>query len=146
MNERMNERLKRVRKKLAMNQVEFAKTLHMAQTSYSKIETGENKLTDKNIALICHIFGVNEAWLRGEDGDEGCEMFIQDFAETLEEGELLYIFRRLSTEMKEFFLDMGRKLVVTSEKKYKSTNHPPAIPLEPIPPDDGGFEEDRDTG
>jgi transcriptional regulator with XRE-family HTH domain len=44
-----------------MNQFEFAKKLDMAQTSYSKIETGENKLTDKNISLICYVFGVNEA-------------------------------------------------------------------------------------
>jgi transcriptional regulator with XRE-family HTH domain len=115
----MNERLKRLRKKLAINQSELAKKLDMAQTSYSKIETGENKLTDKNISLICYVFGVNENWLRTGAGD----MFIsKDLAETPEERELLGIFRRLSEDMKEFFLDMGRKL---TNKTGKNQNAPP---------------------
>jgi transcriptional regulator with XRE-family HTH domain len=113
----MKERLRELRKALKLNQTEFAAKLEMAQNSYSKIETGENKLTDKNISLICYVFGVNESWLRTGAG----EMFIaKDLAETPEERELLGIYRRLTEGMKEFFLDMGRKLVKTGARKADS--------------------------
>jgi transcriptional regulator with XRE-family HTH domain len=136
----MNERLKRLRKKLAMNQHEFAKKLDMAQTSYSKIETGENKLTDKNISLICYVFGVNESWLR--TGAE--DMFIsKDLAETPEERELLGIFRRLTEDMKDFFLNMGRELVKKRESKAEKqapggATRPPEAPQ--------GAEPEESTG
>jgi transcriptional regulator with XRE-family HTH domain len=105
----MNRRLKDVRKALGLNQSEFAAKIGIGQGSYSHIETGENAFTEQNIRLICLTFGVNEAWLRTGAGD----MFInKDLAETPEERELLSIFRRLSEDMKEFFLDMGRKLLI----------------------------------
>jgi transcriptional regulator with XRE-family HTH domain len=112
----MKERLKSLRKALKMNQSEFSKGLEMAQNSYSQIETGQISLTDKNIALICLKYGVNEQWLRTGEG----EIFItKDLAETTEEKELLAIFRRLSDELREFFLDMGRKLLLADEAKRR---------------------------
>lgn len=124
----MNRRLKELRKKLSMNQFEFSKKIDMAQTSYSKIETGENKLTDKNISLICYVFGVNEAWIRTGEGD----MFAnKDLADNPEEQELLNIFRQLSLEMKEFFLDMGRKLVKTGTAKNEAREPSPESEPEP---------------
>ena len=97
----MNKRLKELRKALKMTQAEFAAKLEMAQNSYSKIELGENSLTEKNIKLICLIYGVNETWLRtGEGGmfDIGLKPKNED-----EEG-LLYMFRLLSPEMQAFVL------------------------------------------
>jgi hypothetical protein len=50
-------------------------------------------------------------------------MFInKDLADTPEEREILGIFRRLSDDMKEFFLDMGRKLLI---KTGTAQNEPP---------------------
>jgi transcriptional regulator with XRE-family HTH domain len=57
-------RLRFIRISMKMNQTEFADRLKMAQNTYSHIETGKSPLTDKNIALICLTFGVNEDWLR----------------------------------------------------------------------------------
>jgi transcriptional regulator with XRE-family HTH domain len=106
----MNRRLRDVRKAIGLNQSEFAAKLGMKQGGYSQVETGENALTEQNIKLVCLTFGVNETWLKTGAG----EMFIaKDLAETPEERELLGIFRRLTAEMREFFLDMGRKLVKT---------------------------------
>ena len=97
----MNERLRELRKALKMTQAEFAAKLEMAQNSYSKIETGENSLTEKNIFLICLIFGVNEAWLRTGEG----EMFnLSAKPKDDEEQKLLEMFRRLSPEMRVFVL------------------------------------------
>jgi transcriptional regulator with XRE-family HTH domain len=113
----MNSRLKDLRKVLGLNQAEFSARLEMAQNSYSQVETGKIALTEKNIKLICVIFGVNEAWLKTGAG----EMFIaKDLAETTEERELLGIFRRLTEDMKEFFLNMGRELVKKRESKTDS--------------------------
>jgi len=97
----MNERLRELRKTLKMTQAEFAAKLEMVQNSYSKIETGENSLTEKNIFLICLIYDVNEAWLRTGEG----EMFnplIKPKDE--DEKKLLEMFRRLSPEMRIFVL------------------------------------------
>jgi transcriptional regulator with XRE-family HTH domain len=106
----MNERLRTLRKSLNMSQVEFAKSLNMAQNSYSQIETGKIAITDKNIELICMKYSVNKDWFITGIG----EMFAKnDIAKTPEETEILNIFRNLSNEMKEFMLDMGRKLVKT---------------------------------
>jgi transcriptional regulator with XRE-family HTH domain len=115
----MKERLKDLRKALGLNQSEFAAKLGMKQGGYSHIETGENALTEQNIRLVCLTFGVNEPWLRTGAGD----MFInKDLAETPEEREILGIFRRLTDDMKEFFLDMGRKLLI---KTGTAQNEPP---------------------
>jgi transcriptional regulator with XRE-family HTH domain len=97
----MNHRLWELRKTLKMTQAEFAAKLEMAQNSYSKIETGENSLTEKNIFLICLIFGVNESWLRGGKG----EMFDPVLKpKNDEEKKLIEMFRRLSPEMRAFVL------------------------------------------
>jgi transcriptional regulator with XRE-family HTH domain len=113
----MNKRLRDIRKAIGLNQSEFAAKLGMKQGGYSQVETGENALTEQNIKLICLTFGINESWLRTGAGD----MFItKDLADTPEEKELLGIFRRLSAEMREFFLDMGRKLVKTGTKQAEA--------------------------
>jgi transcriptional regulator with XRE-family HTH domain len=97
----MNKRLKELRKALKMTQAEFAAKLEMAQNSYSKIELGDNSLTDKNIFLICLIYGVNETWLRTGEGD----MFDSESkAKGEDEQALLHMFRLLSPEMRAFVL------------------------------------------
>ena len=84
-----------------MTQAEFAAKLEMIQNSYSKIEIGENSLTEKNIFLICLIFNVNETWLRTGRG----EMFdLVSKPKNDEEKKLLEMFRRLSPEMRSFVL------------------------------------------
>ena len=84
-----------------MTQAEFAAKLEMAQNSYSKLETGENSLTEKNIFLICLIHDVNESWLRTGKG----EMFdTVTKPKNDDEKKLLEMFRKLSPEMRVFVL------------------------------------------
>ena len=111
----MNNRLKELRKTLKMTQAEFAAKLEMVQNSYSKIEIGENSLTEKNIFLICLIFGVNETWLRTGKG----EMFDPvSKPKNDEEKALLEMFRRLSPEMRAFVLRKIRELL-RMEQEFK---------------------------
>lgn len=68
MNDQKN-RLIELRKILNLSQENFGLKLNMTKSAISKIEKGENDLTDKNIKLICKEFNVNEEWLRTGTGD-----------------------------------------------------------------------------
>ena len=67
-NAAINHRVRTVREALKLTQREFSKSVGLAQTALSMIETGKNTLTDKVIKLICAEFGVNENWMRSGKG------------------------------------------------------------------------------
>ena len=76
----MNERLKKLRKKLDMTQQEFADKMGIPRNNIAGYETGKRNPSDAVISLICKTDlpngKVNENWLRtGECGDEN--MFIE---------------------------------------------------------------------
>ena len=76
----MNERLKKLRKKLDMTQQEFADKMGIPRNNIAGYETGKRNPSDAVISLICKTDlpngKVNENWLRtGEGGDEN--MFIE---------------------------------------------------------------------
>lgn len=66
----MNNRVRLLRKSLdRMSQEEFGKHIGISNTAVSKIEKGENNLTEQNILAICKEFNVNEEWLRTGNGE-----------------------------------------------------------------------------
>lgn len=75
----INERVRMIRKSdvIHMTLAEFGKRLGVRSTAISKIELGENNLTDQMKILICKNFHVNPVWL---DTGEG-EMFIHPSVE-----------------------------------------------------------------
>jgi transcriptional regulator with XRE-family HTH domain len=105
----MIERLRAVRKKLGLNQWDFARQIGLTQTTLSMIELGKIALIEKNIKLICVTFNVNEHWLRTGQG----EMF---GASSPYLKELTGIFDRLTADTQEFLLDMARNLLKKQEK------------------------------
>jgi transcriptional regulator with XRE-family HTH domain len=105
-------RLRAVRKKLGINQGEFARRMGLTQAALSTIEVGKTKLTEKNIKLICVTFNVSEQWLRTGEG----EMF---GSLSRYETELLELYRQLSEETQEFILDMTRTLLKRHKEKLK---------------------------
>jgi transcriptional regulator with XRE-family HTH domain len=104
----MNKRLKELRKFLKLNQEEFSKEIGIAQNSYSLIETGKINLTERNIKIICLVFGVNEEWLRYGKGDMLEQPLVEQDGD---EGRLLDMFRRLTAEMKQVVLAKVRELL-----------------------------------
>ena len=60
----MQERLKELRKALALTQQEFADKLKISRSNIGSYEAGKNQLSDAVIRLIVKIFYVNEDWLR----------------------------------------------------------------------------------
>ena len=72
----LNNRIKELRKAVNLTQDEFGKRLGISNTAISKIEKGENNVSEQNIISICREFNVNENWLRtGEGGDDN--MFVK---------------------------------------------------------------------
>lgn len=100
-----NERVKILRKRLNLTQVNFAKRLGITHGQVSAIELNRSSLNEQNIKLICHEFDVSAEWLRTGSG----EMFIRNTSppnELLnklksEERELLQIYDQLYMESRE---------------------------------------------
>ena len=69
----MHERIKKLRKALALTQQEFAEKIGSVQNTITGYETGRRAPSGQVIALICREFNVNEVWLRTGEG----EMFTQ---------------------------------------------------------------------
>ena len=74
--DKMNERLKAIRKNLSLSQEAFGKKLGVTGAGISKIESGDRSLTEQMVLAICREFNVREEWLRNGNG----EMFL-DFTE-----------------------------------------------------------------
>ena len=78
-----NERVKDVRKTLGLTLEKFGDRLGIKKAAVSKIEKGENSLTDANIKAICREFSVDYMWLTTGEG----EMFVEtddDFFERID--------------------------------------------------------------
>lgn len=78
-----NERVKEVRKTLGLTLEKFGDRLGIKKAAVSKIEKGENSLTDANIKAICREFSVDYMWLATGEG----EMFVEtddDFFERID--------------------------------------------------------------
>lgn len=67
------ERLREIRKTLNLTLEKFGEKLGVGKTAISKLEKGENSITDQMMLSICREYNVNENWLRTGEG----EMFIK---------------------------------------------------------------------
>lgn len=64
-----NNRVREVRKALNLTLDEFGKRLGIQKSAVSKIERGDNRITERTLRDICREYNVNEAWLRYGEGD-----------------------------------------------------------------------------
>lgn len=60
----MNERVKRLRQLLNINQAEFGARLGVTSATISRIESGERAITEQMALSISREFSVNSEWLR----------------------------------------------------------------------------------
>ena len=104
----MHDRIRAVRKELGLRQCDFAKQIGLTQTSLSMLEVGDNKITDKNVKLICVTFNVNEQWLRTGKGDM--------LKESPYVKELCDILMCLTSETQQYLLLMARELLSVQAK------------------------------
>lgn len=108
----MNERVRELRKALGMTLDKFGQPLGVGKTAISKIEKGENNLTEQMLKSICREFNVNESWLRDGTG----EMFV-DISRDEEIAE--FVGRTLAHESETFKKDFISMLSRLDESDWK---------------------------
>lgn len=74
----MNERIKMIREANELNTRDFAKKIGITSSSVSKLESGENKPSERTIMLICDRFKINRDWLVNGIGDMSYEPTTDD--------------------------------------------------------------------
>ena len=65
----MKDRIKAVRKELALNQTDFGSRIGVKQGTVAAYENGSRIPLDSVIVSICREFGVSEHWLRTGEGE-----------------------------------------------------------------------------
>lgn len=65
----MNERIRELRKLLKLTQQAFADQIGFSQNYIWQLEKGERTPSDRTIADICRIFGVDRIWLETGVGE-----------------------------------------------------------------------------
>lgn len=83
------ERVKEVRKSLNLTLEKFGKKLGVGKTAISKIENGENNLTEQMQKAICREFNVDYIWLTTGEGEmfHPVEESVNDIMERIMKGE-----------------------------------------------------------
>ena len=68
-----NERVKEIRKALGLTMEKFGESLGVSKAAISRIESGENGVTQQMEMLICSKYDINETWLRTGEGEMKAE-------------------------------------------------------------------------
>ena len=66
---KVGENIKLFRKEFSLTQKAFAARVGINHNFLSLVEHGHKRLSDKNIATICHVFNLNKTWLRFGSGN-----------------------------------------------------------------------------
>lgn len=65
----INERIAEVIRSSKMTKTAVAEKINLSQPMVSRICAGTTGVSDRTIADICRVFGVNETWLRAGEGE-----------------------------------------------------------------------------
>jgi len=109
------ERMKDVRLKLKLSQVEFSERIFISKSFYGAIEIGEKKLNDRIIFIVSKQFNVNEDWLRYGKGD----MFIENSPD-LRKQKLLHIYNQLDISLRDCLVEQSNVLLKLQNKKKEN--------------------------
>lgn len=132
----MQERLKQLRKALALTQQEFADKLHVSRNNIGSYESGKSQLSDAAIRLIVNTYYVREEWLRTGKGPmfqpRGRDDQIMDFVSSAMAGEsdnfkrrLLSVLARLDEDHWELLEHYIKELVAPPESPTDNTEDGP---------------------
>jgi len=145
--ETINDRVKIVRKVLNMTQQEFADKISLKTgNTFSMIEQGKCKITDRNINSICtpnllkHGNTVNKDWLIDGKGEmfvtpaatDGRPKLLDDNGKELppDEEELIGVYRELMPENKDLLRDDADKILQTQKNTEAHLRGKPANDVE----------------
>lgn len=111
----MNARIRELRKSLSLSQKDFAEKIGLKQNAISHIEKEGTTITEQNIKNICHVFSVNEEWLRTGYGN----MFLE---ETKKSKEFFEIFDKLSPILQDYLIKTSQELLDVQYKFEKQSD------------------------
>lgn len=106
----MHKQIFLLRKELNLTQENFGIRLGVGKTAISKLENGENNLTEAMTKLVCREFNVSELWLHTGEGD----MFQTSFANDLDG-----LINRISYADKAFVKDTLTTLTTLNQSDFK---------------------------
>lgn len=124
----MKDRIKSIRKKLAMTADDFSSKLAVSRTTITNIETGARQPSNQLINSICREFDVNEHWLRTGEGQMFNELSREEeltrfFAKTLRNPEsktmraLIYTLAQLPDEALDAWADFAIRFCESLQKE-----------------------------
>lgn len=67
--ETTNQRIAMIVKQSGLNKTAFSEKINVSPSMVSLICSGKSGVSDRTIADICRVFGVNEVWLRTGEGE-----------------------------------------------------------------------------
>lgn len=102
--QRMNTRIRTLRKSLNLSQKEFAEAIGLKQNAISYMEKAGSTVTEQNIKAICSQFSVNENWLRNGTG----EMLLES---DRKQKEFFAIFDELSPVLQDYLIQTAKELL-----------------------------------
>lgn len=107
----IGERIREVRKKLKMNQAEFAKAIFISNGYIAELECGHRKVNDRIVHIISMTFGVNEKWLKEGEG----EMFFKTPNEKLRR--MISLFNELPPNFQDYVMTQIEQLLHVTKNK-----------------------------
>lgn len=115
----VNERVIEIRKKLRLNQKEFAKRINLSQTHLSSIECGVRELTGRVADDIARVYNVNKEWLL-----YGKEPVFIDFLADLDlhpkVRDFMKTYSKLTSEQQKLIMNMANEFLSNSKKTSPS--------------------------
>ena len=106
------DRMKEIRLKLKLSQVEFSEMLFLSKSFYGAIEIGNKKINDRIIFIISKQFNVNTEWLKTGNG----EMFIEGKPDLRKE-RLLNIYNQLDDSLQNCLVEQSNILLKLQKKR-----------------------------
>jgi len=100
------ERLKEIRLKLGISQVEFSKRIFISKSLYGEIEIGNRNVNERIIHLISTGFNVNKEWIKTGKG----EMFVSPPPDMRLE-KLIEIYNQLDGKLRDCLIEQSSILL-----------------------------------
>lgn len=123
--ETIGDRIKQLRKKENLNQVDFCNRINLGQSRLSEIESNKNKPSYDTLLAIKKEFNISIDWLMtGEEAIISDNVYISKQELSEMEDELLRVFKELdSRDKKEViaYINMKRELNLKNRKHPSST-------------------------
>jgi transcriptional regulator with XRE-family HTH domain len=106
------ERIKEIRARLGISQIEFAERIFVSKSFYGDIEIGKKKVNDRIIFIISKQFNVNEEWIKTGKG----EMFA-DRPPDIRLEKLLNIYNQLDGSLRDCLVEQSGILLKLQKDK-----------------------------